>query len=55
MINYSFAALFTVLGILVLAGYPVQLPGEIRWLLGGILLLWALYRAIATKTKFPIS
>jgi hypothetical protein len=55
IVNYSIAALFALLGILVLAGYPIQLQGELRWLLGGVLLLWALYRGISTRTKFPVS
>jgi hypothetical protein len=53
--NYSIAALFALLGILVLVGYPIRLPGELRWLLGSVLLLWALYRGITTRTKFPVS
>ncbi len=55
IINYSIAMLFAILGISVLVGYPITLPGELRWLLGTVLLLWALYRGIATRTKFPIS
>jgi hypothetical protein len=55
IVNYSIAALFALLGILVLVGYPIRLQGELRWLLGGVLLLWALYRGIATRTKFPVS
>jgi hypothetical protein len=54
-INYSIAALFALLGILILAGYPIQIQGEIRWVLGSVLLLWSIYRAITTRTKFPIS
>lgn len=55
IINYSIATLFALLGILVLIGYPKPLPDEFRWLLGGVLLLWAIYRGITARTKFPIS
>jgi hypothetical protein len=54
IVNYSIALLFALLGISVLAGYPIELQGGVRWLLGAVLLLWAIYRGIATRTKFPV-
>ncbi len=53
-VNYAIAILFALLGIMVLIGYPITLPNELRWLLGIVLLLWAVYRGIATRTKFPV-
>ncbi len=52
--NYTIAVFFALLGLSVLLGYPVALEGILRWVLGGVLELWAVYRWIATKTKFPI-
>ncbi len=52
--NYAIAVFFAFLGLSVLLGYPIAVEGMLRWVLGGVLELWAVYRWIATKTKFPI-
>lgn len=54
IVNYSIAVFFALLGTAILAGYPVPLQGMLRWMLGIVLLLWAIYRGITTRTKFPV-
>ncbi len=54
IVNYGMAVLFAVLGILILVGFPIEVEGMMRWILGIVLLLWAIYRAVSTRTKFPI-